>query len=165
MTDDIIRDYGYLALGTRLRRIGERLQADVQALIEAHGLPIQAHHYPILYAIDDNGPLEIGQLARILGVSQPGVTRSIGQLDAAGCVTVATSQSDKRVRRVDLTEMGRRILSTGRSSIQPRVVGALEKIFEDDPRLLPLLDRLEDTLGNATLADLSAPPDSDRRHG
>ena len=34
MVDDIVRKNGYLALGSRLRRIGERLQADVQGLID-----------------------------------------------------------------------------------------------------------------------------------
>ena len=34
MTKDIVRSYGYLTLGSRFKRIGERMQADVQKLEE-----------------------------------------------------------------------------------------------------------------------------------
>lgn len=154
MSNDIVKKYGYLSLGTRLRRIGERLQGDVQELIDHHGISVQAHHYPLLYALDDDGPLEIGQLARTLGVSQPGVTRSVAQLTKLGYVAVFSSDTDKRVRKVDLTEQGRDIMTIGRREIAPRVTSALENIFRDQTAdLLPLLDHLESALAKSSLKD------------
>jgi hypothetical protein len=63
LTEDIIRAFGYLCLGSRFRRIGERLQADTQQIIDASGVAIQAGQYPFLAAIDRAGPLTIGELA------------------------------------------------------------------------------------------------------
>ena len=164
MVDDIIRNKGFLALGTRMRRIGERLQADVQRLIDSHDLPILSHHYPILFAIDENGPMEVGQLARALGASQPGVTRSIGQLSASGCVTISSSASDRRVRRVELTEHGQSVMRVGRGVIAPRVLGAFEAVFAaQSSEFLGLLDRLEDALETATLSALSEDLDEEKR--
>ena len=37
MVEDVVRHFGYLTLGTRLKRVGERLQSDTQKMIDAHG--------------------------------------------------------------------------------------------------------------------------------
>ncbi|NNL19318.1 MAG: MarR family transcriptional regulator [Boseongicola sp.] len=156
MIEDTVRKNGYLSLGSRLKRIGERLQADVQAVIDDYGFPIQAHHYNLFFALDENGPLEIGQLARALGISQPGVTRSVGHLRAADCVRIAVSNRDKRVRRVELTEQGEEILRVGRREIGPRLLLGFDEIFKaHEGELLPLLGILEDALSEATLAEIA----------
>ncbi|WP_197362412.1 MarR family transcriptional regulator, partial [Streptomyces clavuligerus] len=80
MVEDVVRTLGFLCLGSRLRRIGERLQADTQQVIDEAGLSIQAGKYPFLAAIDLSGPLTIGELAQAVGITQPGATRTIGQL-------------------------------------------------------------------------------------
>ncbi len=97
MVEDFVRRKGYLTLGTRLKRIGDRLQADVQQLIDAEGGTVQTGQYPLLAAIDELGHLTIGELADALGVSQPGITRSVGQLAKQGIVTVARGQEDQRI--------------------------------------------------------------------
>ena len=40
MVDDIVEELGHLALGTRLKRLGERLQAETTRFIETSGLPV-----------------------------------------------------------------------------------------------------------------------------
>ena len=34
MVDDVVREMGYLTLGSRLRRIGERFQSEVQSVLD-----------------------------------------------------------------------------------------------------------------------------------
>jgi len=39
LVEDVVKSLGYLCLGSRFRRIGERLQADTQQVIEERASP------------------------------------------------------------------------------------------------------------------------------
>ena len=117
MNDDIVRRKGYLALGSRLKRISEHLQAEVQSLMDQNDVPVQAFQYPLLTSLDENGPMDIGNLAKTLGVSQPGVTRNVSQLAQQGFVVLSKGKKDKRQRIVSLSDTGRNVVDQGRSTI------------------------------------------------
>ena len=152
MVEDFVRGKGYLTLGTRFKRIGDRLQADVQQLIDAAGLAVQTGQYPLLAALDEIGPMTIGDLAAALGVSQPGVTRSVGQLAKQGVVTVRRGTRDQRKRRVELTEKGRTLVADGRQTIWPLIEAHLADICAGtDGPLLDQLDALEARLQEKSL--------------
>ena len=86
MTPDLVREFGLLTLGTRLRRLGERLQLQTQAVLAASDLTVPVSHFPLLAALDRHGALSVGSLAEAIGVSQPAVTRQLGRLQADGLV-------------------------------------------------------------------------------
>ncbi len=166
MVDDIVRRNGYLTLGTRFRRLGERLQSEVQRLMDERPVPVQASHYPLLAAIEENGPLPIGELSAALGLAQPGVTRTVGQLADLGVVVVRSGAKDRRTRHVDLTELGRSVVRDGRERVWPRVDAALRGILAGRTgSLLDHLDHLEDALAEATLASRCRGADGDDDHG
>lgn len=147
MVEDIVRSKGYLTLGSRMRRIGERLQGEVQQVMDARQMPIQASHYPLLGALDENGPLTIGELAEALGVSQPGVTRNVGQLAKQGIVAIRRGSKDQRTRIVALTEAGRAVVREGRDVVWPQMKSCLAGILAGRTgNLLDQLDILEDEL-------------------
>ncbi len=157
MIDDIVRRKGLLALGSRLKRISERLQSEVQDLLDLHDVPIQAFQYPLLTTLAENGALEIGQIAKTLGVAQPGVTRNVSQLSKQGLVSVSRDDRDKRVRRVDLTDAGRDVIQQGRDVIWPAIELYLGEILsETDGSLLDHLGRLEDGLAAETMVARAA---------
>ena len=52
MIEDIVKELGFLTLGTRFKRIGEALQAQTQALLAEHGIDMPAAHFPLLAALD-----------------------------------------------------------------------------------------------------------------
>ncbi|MGO7165400.1 MarR family winged helix-turn-helix transcriptional regulator, partial [Rhizobium johnstonii] len=74
--------------------------------IDEAGLSIQAGQYPFLAAIDRSGPLTIGELAQAVGITQPGATRTIGQLLELGYVDMQPAPDDQRRRLVSLTDKG-----------------------------------------------------------
>lgn len=152
MTDDILRPYGYLCLGSRFRRIGERLQADTQQIIETFGLTIQAGQYPFLAAIDRSGPMTIGELAEAVGITQPGATRTLAQLVDLGLVEARASDQDQRRKRVSLTAAGRDLVERSKQEVWPRIEAAVRDLCDDLSG--PLLDQLagiEDGLAAAPL--------------
>lgn len=148
--NDIVKDLGLLTLGTRLKRLGERLQAQTQDILDAHGAPAPAAHQPALAALDRLGPLTVGELALALGISQPGATRQLNQLQAAGLVQAQQSSADLRLRTVALTALGREHVTLARHRVWPAVEAAVANACEGmGPALLAHLDALE-----AALADL-----------
>jgi DNA-binding MarR family transcriptional regulator len=153
MTRDIVRDFGFLCLGSRFRRIGERLQADTQEIIADFGLAIQAGQYPFLAAIDRAGPLTIGELAEAVGITQPGATRTLGQLIEAGLVEAHPSREDQRRKLVSLTEDGQALVDMSRQRVWPRIEAAVRDLCGDlSGPLLDQLGAMEDGLAAAALA-------------
>ena len=86
MVEDFVRERGYLTLGSRFKRLGDRLQADVSRLAESEGVGVPAGLLPILGVLDRHGPLTVGRIAEALGIAQPGVTRTLSQLVSLGLV-------------------------------------------------------------------------------
>ena len=140
MVDDIVRGLGYLMLGTRLRRIGEALQGDATRIAVAHGVVIQSSQYPFLAALDRFGPMTIGDMAAAVGITQPAVTRAIGQLAKLGMVRVKAGSDDRRQRIISLTASGRRQVELGKDEVWPLVESAVADLCGSLRG--PLLDQL-----------------------
>jgi DNA-binding MarR family transcriptional regulator len=152
MPEDIVRTLGYLCLGTRLRRIGEQVQAETQRIMERMDAPLQAGQYPLLAAIDRLGPLSVGELAEALGITQPGVTRMAGLLAEAGYLTARKEASDQRIRRLVLTEEGQALIARSKQEIWPLIEEAVRSVCDPlDGRLIDQLDQLEDALAEVPL--------------
>jgi len=125
MVEDIVRACGFLPLGSRLKRIGERLQADTQRIMDDMGVPLQASQYPLLAALDRLGALTIGELAEAVGITQPGATRSVSQLVRIGMVRARQVPDDQRRRIVSLTGKGQDQVDFARRRVWPRIEAAV----------------------------------------
>src|SRR5438067_3182919 len=120
---DILRDHGALFLGSRLKRLGERMQAGAARVLADTGLPVQTAHMPFLAALDRQA-MTIGQLAQAVGVSQPGVTRAVGQLVELGMAQSQTGD-DQRLRTISLTPAGQAAMARARLHVFPQVAAAV----------------------------------------
>ena len=153
MVEDIVRAMGHLMLGTRLKRIGERLQSDTQTLIHGAGIRIPTAQFPLLVALHRFGPLNIGDLAESLGVSQPGVTRMVRLLEASGLIRTAPLAEDQRVKTVVLTPEGEDLVTRSMEVLWPKVEAAvIDACAGLSESLLEQLGKLEDALDEASLA-------------
>ncbi|WP_051510204.1 MarR family winged helix-turn-helix transcriptional regulator [Hylemonella gracilis] len=121
VTTDIVKELGHLSLGTRLKRIGETLQAQTQAVLSAHGFDQPAAYFPLLAALDRLGALSVGELSQAVGVRQPVVTRSLSGLEGDGLVQSETSEEDRRVRRVGLSRKGRTLVQRAKGEAWPAI--------------------------------------------
>jgi DNA-binding MarR family transcriptional regulator len=124
---DVIADMGPSFLGSRLKRLAERLQAGAMSTIADAGLPFQPGQMAVLAALR-SGPMTIGRLAEAIGISQPGVTRSVGQMAELGIVTDACA-TDQRTRLVELTAAGRAAAQQAASDLWPRIGMAAEELM------------------------------------
>lgn len=112
--EDVVKELGHLTLGTRLKRLGELLQAQTQAVLATYGFEQPAAHFPLLAALDRLGTLSVSELSLAVGVSQPVVTRSLRGLEEAELVQSMTGDEDRRVRLVALSRKGRGLVRRAR---------------------------------------------------
>jgi len=152
LVQDVIKEMGYMSLGSRLKRLGEQLQADVQRLSASNGLNVQSGHYPLLAALSSHGALTVGELVMALNISQPGVTRSIGQLEQQGYVDITRSDTDQRSKSITLTRSGKKLVKQSREKIWLHIESSLETLCRNrSGELLELLDFLETKLSETSL--------------
>lgn len=163
MSDDIVLALGHLALGTRLKRLGERLQAQTQAVLEDEGLALPASHFPVMEALARMGAANVGELATALGISQPGATRMLDRLSAAGMVESGAPVDDRRVRRLVLSPAGRQLLARARRRAWPRIGAAVADACAGAPvALLDSLAALERALADRPLRERPLASGSER---
>lgn len=151
--EDVVKSLSYLALGTRLKRLGERLQAQTQEVLEGAAMDLPAGHFPVLAALDRLGSLNVGELTEALGVSQPGVTRMLDKLQAQGLVQSAQAEDDRRVRTIELTKSGRQLVSKAKRTVWPEIEAAVaDACAGSADTLLPALAALEEALAQMPLS-------------
>ena len=150
--EDVVRSLGYLTLGTRLKRIGERLQSQTQRILEGQKFAIPAGQFPFLAAIDRSGPMTVGDLATAVGVSQPAATRSLSLLAEAGFVAIGLAKDDQRRKHVTLTASGKRLVERGKRTAWPLIEAAVKDLCEgSSASLLEQLGAIEDGLDAQSL--------------
>ena len=128
MRDDILDHYGPLFLGSRLKRLADRMQADAARFLELTELPVQPSHVPLLAALDAYGPLTVGDAVEALRISQPAVTRIAGTLAELGYLECSRPAADQRQKALDLTPAGRELVARVKARLWPPILAAAEDL-------------------------------------
>ena len=153
MVEDVVKELGYLTLGTRLKRLGERLQAQTQVLLEHADVDLPASHFPLLAALERLGAMNVGELTEAVGMSQPGVTRLLDKLEAEGLVRSTQLADDRRVRTIALTKSGRQLISRSQRTVWPTIEAAVADACTGPAQpLLAALAALEEALAAVPLS-------------
>ena len=127
---DIVSERGALFLGSRLKRLADRLQGDVARIVERAGLPVQPSHYAPLATLDRYGPLTVGQLADAMQLSQPAVTRALSKLVELGLVDSTRQHRDQRHKTISLTAAGRTVLIRSKLLVWPQIEAAVGEVIQ-----------------------------------
>ncbi|WP_206244547.1 bifunctional helix-turn-helix transcriptional regulator/GNAT family N-acetyltransferase [Novosphingobium terrae] len=161
MMADVLKDYGDLFLGSRLKRLAERLQADAARIIREAGLPIQPAQFPMLAAIHRYGPITVGKAVEVLGISQPVVTRTLAGLMEMGLLETTRDGADQRQKTIRFTSAGQAMMAQGTVSVWPRVDAAVKGLCEGlEGPFLTQIAQMEAALDRQSLENrvLSQPP-------
>jgi DNA-binding MarR family transcriptional regulator/GNAT superfamily N-acetyltransferase len=143
---DFVKSLGTLALGSRLRRLLDRLNTDVSRFYRLLGVEFEAPWFPVLYLLGRQAPMTITGIATTIGFTHPAINKIVASMDKAGLVVSSRYANDKRKRLVDLSAGGRdlyRTLSPVWDNAQ-EVMADLVAVAGEN--LLESLDRLEERL-------------------
>jgi DNA-binding MarR family transcriptional regulator/N-acetylglutamate synthase-like GNAT family acetyltransferase len=150
MPIDVLAEEGGVMLGSRFKRLAERLQAGAELIANDCGLPTKPGHMPLLTALWRHGAMSVGEAAEATGFSQPAVTRAAWQLEAIGLVTNLADKEDRRVRRLALTAEGRATMERAGTALWPRIRAAVAEACDVDA-LLAQVTALEAALAERPL--------------
>lgn len=152
MAGDLLKERGHLFLGSRLKRLAERMQSEVVHVAEHAGLAIQPSQYPLLATLDRYGPQTIGELTEAMELSQPTVTRSVSRLIEMGLVEAGRLHRDQRHKTISLTKAGQAALATSKALVWPRIEAAVARMLEPlSGSFLDQIAAIEDMLAQRPL--------------
>lgn len=154
---------GAAALGARLRRLSERIDRDAARLYQDAGVAFEQRWFGVVRLLAASGPLSVGEMAPLLGVSHATVSQIRSGLAAAGLIDWAAVAGNPRQRRLRLTPEGVAMASR----LTPLWTALSESAVELNAEAgdaLAALQRLEDALARASLHErvrtrLQAAPD------
>lgn len=154
MAGDILKERAALFLGSRLKRLAERMQGDVIGVAEEAGLAIQPSQYSLLATLDRYGPQTIGELTQAMELSQPAITRIAAKLAQMGLVAIDRLHKDQRHKTVTLTQAGARDLERAKLCLWPQVEAAVGELLAGlDGPLLDQIDAIERRLAEKPLSE------------
>jgi len=147
MARDVLAEMGYLALGSRLKRLAERVQTDATKAFSDRGIPVLATHFPLLAALTTYGPLSVTEAVEAVGISQPAVTRIHNSLQKLGLTRTVPVKGDNRQKQIRLTPKGEALIEELKHDMWPHVRRAAQALCEGpDTDILSQITRLEEGL-------------------
>lgn len=150
MPADMIALEGAVMLGSRLKRLAERLQAGAELIAADCGLKTQPSQMALLAGLHRFGPMTVGEAAIQLGISQPAVTRIAGQLVELGLLGSGQAPGDRRSRMLSLTAAGQEAMELARTVMWPRLRAAVAELC-DSATLLAEVEAVEAALAERPL--------------
>lgn len=124
MIPDTLSDLGVTFLGSRMKRLADRLQTDAAASLQAMGLPIQPAQQQFLAVLRRQGPQTVGGVAQHLRISQPTATRAIQALVEQGLIEASREGRDQRHKLLTLSPAGEALMDRLETDLWPRVEAA-----------------------------------------
>ena len=142
--------YHEIGIGTRLRRLLERLTAEADHLYEDAGLPIRVRHFHVLYALECCGPLTIVDIAERAGFSHSAVSQTVKKLVEMGFLALNPTD-DARQKQVSFTPGGHALMERVRPIWRQWDSANKAMLSEGQHDLLAALGELEDALDRKNL--------------
>ncbi len=107
-----------------------------ELLLQEAGVRIDRAGVMLLYKLHHaKSALRVSELAELLGIDTPGVTRKVQQLERLGYVSIQPEVEDKRAKRVALTPSGdetlQRVMAAGKKRLGRLFVGWTKQEIEE----------------------------------
>jgi DNA-binding MarR family transcriptional regulator len=118
-----------------------------ELLLQAAGVRIDRAGSALLYKLHHaKGALRVNELAELLGIDAPSVTRKVQQLERLGYVSIEPDAEDKRAKRVALTPSGNLTLQRIKEAGKERIVRLLDGWSKEE------IEELTSSLGKFAVA-------------
>ncbi|WP_443936425.1 MarR family winged helix-turn-helix transcriptional regulator [Pedobacter sp. MW01-1-1] len=150
------QELGFLALGSRLRRISEAFLLAVGKAYQQEGIEFEASWFPIFYLLDQNKQLSQRELGERIEVSYAAISQLISLLKQKGYVVSAPNPNDGRKQFISLSEKGLLLLAQVKP-IWGQINQAMDDMLINVPNhegILPAIELLETAFQSDKLIQL-----------
>ena len=105
---DFIKELGYLAIATRMKRMTEQFMRGAIETYQSFDIDFEPRWFALFYLLHSRGsPLSISEIAQSLKMSHPAVIQISQMLVKKELIESRQDDEDRRVRRLKLTDKGK----------------------------------------------------------
>jgi len=152
MNTDLIRDLGYKALDSRLKRISDRMSHDVRKFYKEFNIDIEPNWYLIFMLLQKEEEIPIIAIAESLGYTHPSVVIIVKKMAEKGYLHIKKDSADKRKQMVSLSEKAIEMLPQ-LAQIWHSCETAILQMLADDLGIFHYLDNIDMELKNKSFHD------------
>jgi ribosomal protein S18 acetylase RimI-like enzyme len=109
---DFFTEVGKMAIGSRLRRLSERITEDASHIYELYNVDLQPKWFPVFYVLSKGQEKTITAIAEEIGHSHPSVSKIASEMVKKGLLTEKTDKTDGRRNMISLSRKGMTLAST-----------------------------------------------------
>ena len=139
-------------LGARLRRLSDQIERDCGKVYALNGVAFEQRWFGVLKQLQLHGPLSVGNLATLLGITHVSVIQTCQSMKKAGLITSTSAPHDARVRNIRLTKKARALIEE-LGPLWTKMNEAGERLNQEAGDVIALLDRLDEALTQRSLLD------------
>lgn len=150
---DFLDELEELALGTRLKRLSERMLTDAGKVYKAFNINMQPKWFSLLALIDKKQKINVVEASQLLGLSQPAVSQFCRQLEKEGLITNIICENDSRKRVLTLTETGQQQVNKMKPMWQAVTHAAKELSQELDNDIYQAIRKCEQAMTRKSLLE------------
>lgn len=108
---DKMRQFGSLSLGSRLRRLSDRLVDDVNTLYQSQGIELNPTFFPLFNLLCQHGAMTVTEAADQLGVTHPAISKIARKMLSEGWLSKTPDPADERRQLLALTTQSEQLLT------------------------------------------------------
>jgi DNA-binding MarR family transcriptional regulator/predicted GNAT family N-acyltransferase len=150
---DFIEELGTLALGTRIKNLGELLMKDMARIYKEQGVDFEPRWFTLFQLIIKKKEVTVTEIANDLKQTHPAVVQVVNMLEKKGLVVTVKDKVDKRKRLVRLSVNGIKLADELEPVWLKVKEAALELLMESEPGLLHNISSLEKALQSQSMYD------------
>lgn len=107
---DFYSQIGKVALGSRLRRLSDRLTEDAAKIYMLYNVALDPKWFPVFYVLSQKESAAVTKIAKIIGQSHASVSQIVKEMSNRGLAITEKHSSDARVRVVRLSNAGKQLI-------------------------------------------------------
>jgi DNA-binding MarR family transcriptional regulator/GNAT superfamily N-acetyltransferase len=107
---DFYSQIGKVALGSRLRRLSDRLTEDAAKIYTLYNVVLDPKWFPVFYVLSQKESAAVTEIAQIIGQSHASVSQIVREMNSRGFATTEKHSQDARVSVVKLSDAGKQLI-------------------------------------------------------
>jgi DNA-binding MarR family transcriptional regulator/GNAT superfamily N-acetyltransferase len=151
---EIIQKLGFLAGGSRFRRIYEKLQIDGDKVYKEAGLSFKSSWFPVYYVLSNSKqPQTVMEITDRIAFSHITVKNIVKELEIEKLIKIVPNPTDKRSKLISLTEKGINLLKLLKPIWHAFSIALKNVLTSGHPDIINILKRIDIELNRVHLND------------
>ncbi|WP_288936184.1 MarR family winged helix-turn-helix transcriptional regulator [Flagellimonas lutimaris] len=142
MDNDFIKELGYKALDSRLKRVSDRMSRDIRKLYQELDVDVEPNWYLIFMLLQKKEKCSISYIAEHLGYAHPSIVVIVQKMSKKGYLKTEQDPLDKRKQVISLSAKANKLMPK-LETLWCSCEKAILDILDNDLSILTYLDNID----------------------